>query len=290
MSSSSKEIQKLGNTKQVSPAKKWCFTFNNYDENNEIKNIIDLLDPEDLYGIGKEVGEQGTRHLQGWIEFKNKCRPTSIIKYTNKIHWEKMKGNIEESIKYCSKDGEYITNFFFPKLNPIINISKNDFNGFQEMVYDIFQKMLEGIHWFYSAHGGEGKSQIAHFLRCCHEKEVLLLGQGKYADIINGVFNRTKDTNSPMKYVKTILIDLPRENTGYISLGAMESILDMHIYNSKFEGGSAVFGKVNIIIFSNSYPKNAKKLSARKWHIYPIHGCSRWEPTIEDIQETIWEE
>jgi len=111
-----------------------------------------------------------------------------------------------------------------------------------------------------------------------------MLGMGKYADIINGVYNMD------MKYVKTIVIDLPRENTGHISYSAMESILDCHIYNAKFEGGCKLFGKVNIIIMSNSFPKNAKKLSARKWHIYPIHGCGRYEEEIEDIGEVCWED
>lgn len=276
--SSSEKIQRLGNTKQVSPAKKWCFTFNNYGP-NDINKILSSISSKDLYIIGKEVGEQGTPHLQGFIQFHQKVRPKSVVKYTDKIKWIKANGTADQNYDYCSEDGDFVTNMIAPpKKNPIISINKDEFNGFQELVYTIFKEMLFGIHWFHEPYGGVGKSNIIHWLKVHHEKEILMLGQGKYADIINGVYN------ADMTRVKTVVIDLPRENTGFISLAAMESLLDMHIYNSKFEGGCKIFGRVNIIIMSNSYPKNARKLSARKWNIYSIPNCAREEAYIEDIQ------
>jgi len=283
--SSSKKIQRLGNTKQVSPAKKWCFVFNNYEE-DDINKILSSISSKDLYCIGKEEAPTtGTKHLQGFIQFHEKCRPLSVIKFTDKIKWIKCKGSLEQNYEYCSKDKNFISNIPKPpEINPIITINKEEFNGFQEFVYNLFKEKIFGIHWFYEIYGGIGKSNIVHWLIHNHEKEILLLGQGKYADIINGIYN------ADMRYVKTIIIDLPRENTGYISLGAMEAILDMHVYNTKFEGGAKRFGRVNIIVMSNSYPRNAKKLSARKWNIYAVPNCARYEPEIEDIGETCWED
>nr|WAE42896.1 MAG: replication associated protein [Cressdnaviricota sp.] len=282
--SSSKEIQRLGNTKQVSPAKKWCFTLNNYND-NDISKLLSSISSEDLYVIGKEIAPTtNTPHLQGFIEFKNKSRPSSIVKFTNKIHWEKCKGSFEQNYEYCIKGENYITNIKLLKKNLPYCIQRSDFNDLSEFMYSLFIENKFGIWWFYEIYGGIGKSQFIHWMLINHPKEVLLLGQGKYADIINGIYN------TDMTFVRTILIDLPRENTGFVSLGAMESILDSHIYNTKFEGGFKVFGKVNVIIMSNSYPKNARKLSARKWNIFHIANCARYEEEISDINETIWED
>ena len=65
--------------KQVSPAKKWAFTYNNYTE-NEYSSIIEVLKEKcDVAIVGKEIAESGTPHLQGYCEFKVKCRPVGLF-------------------------------------------------------------------------------------------------------------------------------------------------------------------------------------------------------------------
>ena len=93
MKNSSNSSQKKGNTKpssvQVSPSKYWCFTLNNYK-----KEDINIISSKVLnYCIGEEVGESGTPHLQGYIEFETKKRPLGVFKEYKNIHWEKRKGD-----------------------------------------------------------------------------------------------------------------------------------------------------------------------------------------------------
>lgn len=88
--------------KQISPSKKWVFTYNNY--NSSIRSELNELFTEicEKFMFQEEKGENGTPHLQGFCIFKNKIRPLSL-KLDKSIHWEKMKGTVEQSIAYCSK-------------------------------------------------------------------------------------------------------------------------------------------------------------------------------------------
>lgn len=93
----------LGNTKtRISPSKKWCFTLNNpLDE--EVWYVCAQIKQYCKIGFySEEVGESGTPHLQGYIEFKTRRRPIAI--FGNRFHWEKAKGTLEDNIEYCHKD------------------------------------------------------------------------------------------------------------------------------------------------------------------------------------------
>ena len=96
---------KSGNTKQISPAKHWCFTLNNHTNVD-----IDLLKGLDssivpCIRFQEEVGEEGTPHLQGVLSFASKKRPISIVP-TVRIHWEKCR-SLDAAIAYCWKADTY---------------------------------------------------------------------------------------------------------------------------------------------------------------------------------------
>jgi len=107
--------------KQISPAKRWCFTLNNYSE-EVFSSICSKLHEKALTAcIGKEVGECGTPHLQGYFELEWKARPLSIFKDISKsIHFEKAKGDKLQNFKYCSKDN-LVFHFGFPKPIKVIS-------------------------------------------------------------------------------------------------------------------------------------------------------------------------
>lgn len=56
--------------------------------------------------MGKEVGENGTPHLQGYAEFHKKSKFAPLSK-KYKMHCEVARGTQEEAIKYCQKDGDW---------------------------------------------------------------------------------------------------------------------------------------------------------------------------------------
>ncbi len=62
-----------------------------------------------LWIVGTEIGEGGTPHLQGYVEFPTKVRPIGYKGFPKEIHWgdkdgKPARGTREENINYCSKD------------------------------------------------------------------------------------------------------------------------------------------------------------------------------------------
>jgi len=83
----------------------WCFTVNNYSE-EEYEEL--LVVPCQYIIIGKEVGESGTPHLQGFVQFAKPGNTLAACKKINsRAHWEMTKGNIDQNVDYCSKEGHF---------------------------------------------------------------------------------------------------------------------------------------------------------------------------------------
>jgi len=87
----------------------WCFTLNNYTEEDE-KKIKEELALHARYVIyGREVAPvTGTPHLQGYIYFDNARQRRSVSKFIPTARLEKANGTAEHSYIYCSKDGDYV--------------------------------------------------------------------------------------------------------------------------------------------------------------------------------------
>jgi len=87
-------------------SRNWVFTLNNYTE-EEVKGMDGWLEKGvEGIGYGREVGENGTPHLQGFIIMKEKATMHKVKKLNQRMHLEKMRGRITQSIAYCSKQDQ----------------------------------------------------------------------------------------------------------------------------------------------------------------------------------------
>lgn len=84
-------------------SRNFCFTLNNYT-NDEFEGIK-LWDCKYLI-FGKEVGESGTPHLQGYVSFANAKTLTALKKFSARAHWEISRGTPKQAAEYCEKDGD----------------------------------------------------------------------------------------------------------------------------------------------------------------------------------------
>lgn len=268
-SSSNEEMgntKTISKTKQVSPSIKWCFTLNNYTE-EDCSSIVLTINTYCRYGIvGKEIGESGTPHLQGYIEFNKKSRPIGI--FNNKsIHFEKALGTREQNVDYCSKDEDILIHKGKKKDIKIIE----NLYPYQKYIEKIILEEPDPrkIYWFYEGEGNAGKSSFIKY--SVVKYNALFCSGGKYADIMNLVFNSNIDENN------IILFDIPRCNKdAQISYASIESIKNGLVCNTKYETGTKVFNAPHIVIFAN-YPPDVSKLSKDRWEIYKITEDKNYE-------------
>lgn len=255
--------------KQPIQSLKWCFTLNNYDL-NDIKNLEQKFTLEcDKYIFECETGDSGTPHLQGFILFKKKRRP-SELKLSNKIHWEKCKGSEQENILYCSKDfREGKSKLIFKSEN--IKIPRplkiiNDLKVWQLKLKNILMQEPEDrkIIWVYEDIGNVGKSAFSKYMVVKHD--ALYITEGKKSDIINIVYNYVLN-----KDLDILILDVPRDNGNRISYKSLEEIKNGLICNTKYETGNKCINAPHIVVFSNE-PPDKFKFSLDRWEIYKIEN------------------
>jgi len=266
-------FQENGNTihspKRIVPKKKWCFTWNNYTE-DDISSLVTHkgFQGSKQYMFQQEIGESGTPHLQGFIVFHKKIRWTSL-KLSKKIHWEKMKGSVVENIKYCSDEekrapgGKCYYHGCKP-FKPLITIKREDFYDWENELLEIVQNCVDNraIHWVYETVGKVGKSQFCRWL-AVHEQAVICDGGPKDMKfMISQRLGRGDSTD-------LIIFDIPKELLSKVSYAGIEQIKNGLFCSPKYESCMTIMNQPTVLIFANAKPR-IEKMSLDRWHIYEI--------------------
>lgn len=94
----------------MSSGKNWCFTLNNYSD-DDIERLNGLVDTDKRVSYiiyGKEIAESGTPHLQGFITCDKKSRLQLVKTVIGANPHLEISRNVNASIQYCKKDGEWV--------------------------------------------------------------------------------------------------------------------------------------------------------------------------------------
>lgn len=89
--------------KQENKVQKVCFTLNNWTP-AEYEAILEHgRNKCKFMVVGKEVGTNGTPHLQGYVNLVKRTRFTALKKFLPRAHFEVAKGTDEQNLTYCTK-------------------------------------------------------------------------------------------------------------------------------------------------------------------------------------------
>lgn len=92
-------------------SKYWCFTLNNYtaEEKKSVEDAVSNNEDISYVCFGMEVGANGTQHLQGYMEFKQRIRRGAVKRISGfgRTHLETRQGTQSQAIEYCKKEGDF---------------------------------------------------------------------------------------------------------------------------------------------------------------------------------------
>jgi len=88
--------------------RRFCFTWNNYplDAEEQLRCFFERKSGEYLV-VGREKGESGTAHLQGYFCLKHGIAFSALKKIFPQLHIERAKGTPKQNQTYCTKDGDF---------------------------------------------------------------------------------------------------------------------------------------------------------------------------------------
>ncbi|UBJ25905.1 replication-associated protein [Red panda feces-associated circular DNA virus 14] len=94
---------------QSSQAKRWLFTLNNFSEVERDGLLERLRELSSYFIVGRERGEEGTPHLQGYIIFKSQYRLARVKDLVSqRAHFEIARGSPASNRVYCSKENDFV--------------------------------------------------------------------------------------------------------------------------------------------------------------------------------------
>lgn len=304
----SKMGTKRGNTKPISPSYKknenientrfrqWVFTLNNYS-NEEYNNLINYFNNNSKikdYIVGKEIGEKGTSHLQGYFVLKNATTFNVVNKLCKRWHIEKAKGTANENYSYCSKDNDYVCKRTNYKIKPYTKkviekklsneewtkqlykfVLKEEYDNvkwktWQKTILNIINDKPDkrSIYWVYDEEGNKGKSYLCKYIDLINttENKGVIIANGTYANIANQTSKCLEDNIMPY----SIICDIPRNSIKFCNINSLESLKNGHMYSGKYEGAKIIIPAVHVVIFSNEMP-DITDMSIDRWNIFDLN-------------------
>lgn len=250
----------LARKKRVNAAKRWCFTFNNYTDFDFRHLCAKIAQFCKFAIIGAEKAQTGTKHLQGYFEFKEKRRPIGLFGEP-RIHFELARGSKADNITYCSKEKVV---FLHPQQ---YKCKIDDLYDWEKDIVELLRSSPNDrtINWFWEPEGCTGKTTFQKYVYGEFENVVVLSGKG--SDMKNGVLKYFEATQC---LPKIVLINVPRSCQQYVSYQGIEEIKDMFFFSPKYEGGMVCGASPHVVIFGNVEP-DTEKLSSDRWNIVRLN-------------------
>lgn len=234
-------------TETINALYKYDFTLNNYTEDEVCQVINTLKKIAKKGGFGKEVGEQGTPHLQGFISLKRKLRITGITKLAG-FERASLRATRNEKalIDYCMKDNCFFK-IGFPKSLKVIS----ELRPFQREIELMCENEPDDrtINVLIDIKTNIGKTQFTKYM--IYKHQAIGFTGGEASDIacqLAQELENGRDLNE-----KTIMLFNYGENRK-INMKPLENVKDGLITSPKYKTSTVVFNSPHIWVFCNDEP------------------------------------
>lgn len=293
--------------KAMSRAKCWCFTINNWT-NEEWEHLKTLEDKCAYLVAGKEIGENGTPHIQGFVKFKSKLRmePAKRI-LGERAHCEVARSPVA-SAQYCKKDGDFFELGTFAGGSG----SRSDLDEFKEDVKsglvslkeirekhsEVYAKYPRFVLEYVDDHRKRPElethplriwqEEINDFLNHEPDRRTIVFvvdivgNSGKtwfahyYAMCHERVQILTPGRKADMCYcldteIRVLFLDCPRSKCvdGFLQYDFLEEVKNGYIFSQKYESRIKQLGKVHVCVLMNEMPDRSK-LSVDRYKILEV--------------------
>lgn len=290
----------------MSRAKNWVFTLNNYTD-DDVARLGNLPGDVSYVLFGREVGENGTPHLQGFISFETRKRLAQVKAVIGGNPHVEVCRNIAASLTYCKKDNNFTEH---GEMNAAQG-KRSDIESFKEDVKagllelrevrerhsEVYARHIRFCLDYIQDHSPK-KELPAHPLRDWQQElnaslnlpaddrtivfVVDLVGNGGktwFAHYYDQLHERVQVVQPGKKAdmafcldptIRVLFVDAPRSKQGeFIQYDFLEDIKNGYVFSSKYESRVKQLDQVHVVVMMNEMP-DLNKLSADRYKVIEI--------------------
>lgn len=289
-----------------SQRKRWCFTLNNFTP-AEYDAIVSSVDNYDYLVVGKEVGESGTPHLQGFFILKTKLRLNQVKALVSaRAHFEAARGTPSQASLYCKKDGEFFEHGELPQSQG----KRTDFDRLKDWIKELDTPPAHvDIAEEFPSLWGRYKSACLNFVELFGPRPQLTDGEFKpWQRQLNDVVEQqpgdrritfvvdprggkgkswltrywfTKRTDIQRLSIgkrddlafaidvskRVFVFDIPRGQSEFLQYSILEQLKDQMIFSPKYESTTKVLPTPVHVIVFMNERPNMDKMTRDRYHI-----------------------
>lgn len=290
----------------MSRAKNWCFTLNNYTQ-ADVDRLANLGTSAAYVVFGREVGENGTPHLQGFIAFDERKRLQQVKAVIGGNPHVEVARNIPAAIQYCKKDGDFEEVGELPGGQG----RRSDLDSFKEAVKgglmslkeirethsEVYSKHRRFVYEYLADHSPDKvledhvktpwQRELDDILaEDADDRTVVFVvdyqgnaGKSWYAHHYCKHHEKAQvmlpGKKADMAYAlesdtTCLFVDAPRSKQGeYIQYDFLEDIKNGYVFSTKYESRVKQMSKCHVVVMMNEYP-DMTKLSQDRYRIIEV--------------------
>lgn len=260
--------------------KKWCVTWNNPPLATE-EEAVGILRRSKCTagGFSLEKTDTSQLHWQGFLVFKSQKRMKTLLEIMPGAHLEPMRGSLDESLAYITKE-PVLGPFLFGcalKRQIVTGLEGKELHAWQtlliEKVREPPKSIQRVIHWVWSLHGSTGKSSLARHLAVNFNA---LYFYGKADDVKHAIRDWVAPVKGEGKPLDIVICDVPFTGYPFNSYTTLEQILNCILFSGKYESRSVMYPPVHLIVFANEAPDQSKMTEEGRWDVVNVDTEPLW--------------